>query len=48
MPSTRHRSRSQDTQERRGRLGQGQKIIVKNGKIAEYRVDLRVTFILID
>jgi hypothetical protein len=43
-----HRSRSQDTQERRGRVDQGQKIIVKNGKIAEYRVDLKVTFILID
>jgi hypothetical protein len=43
-----HRSRSQDTQERRGRPNQGQKIIVKNGKIAEYRVDLKVTFILID
>jgi flavin-binding protein dodecin len=26
----------------------GQKVIVKNGKIAEYRVDLKVTFILID
>jgi flavin-binding protein dodecin len=25
-----------------------QKVIVKNGKIAEYRVDLKVTFILID
>ena len=25
-----------------------QKIIVKNGKISEYRVDLKVTFILID
>jgi flavin-binding protein dodecin len=24
-----------------------QKVIVKNGKIAEYRVDLKVTFILI-
>jgi len=26
----------------------GQKVIVKNGKIAEYRVDLKVTFILIE
>jgi flavin-binding protein dodecin len=25
-----------------------QKVIVKNGKISEYRVDLKVTFILID
>jgi dodecin len=25
-----------------------QKVIVKNGKIADYRVDLKVTFILID
>jgi dodecin len=25
-----------------------QKVIVKDGKIAEYRVDLKVTFILID
>jgi dodecin len=25
-----------------------QKVIVNNGKIAEYRVDLKVTFILID
>jgi hypothetical protein len=25
-----------------------QKVIVTNGKIAEYRVDLKVTFILID
>jgi dodecin len=25
-----------------------QKVIVKKGKIAEYRVDLKVTFILID
>lgn len=25
-----------------------QKIIVKNGKISEYRVDLKVTFILLD
>jgi flavin-binding protein dodecin len=25
-----------------------QKVIVKEGKIAEYRVDLKVTFILID
>jgi flavin-binding protein dodecin len=25
-----------------------QKVIVKNGKITEYRVDLKVTFILID
>lgn len=25
-----------------------QKVIVKNGKIVEYRVDLKVTFILID
>jgi dodecin len=25
-----------------------QKVIVKNGKIAQYRVDLKVTFILID
>lgn len=25
-----------------------QKVIVKNGKIAEYRVDLKVTFILVD
>jgi flavin-binding protein dodecin len=25
-----------------------QKVIVKNGKIDEYRVDLKVTFILID
>jgi dodecin len=25
-----------------------QKVIVKNGKIAEYRVDLKVTFTLID
>jgi hypothetical protein len=25
-----------------------QKVIVKNGKIAKYRVDLKVTFILID
>jgi dodecin len=25
-----------------------QKIVVKNGKISEYRVDLKVTFILID
>jgi flavin-binding protein dodecin len=25
-----------------------QKVIVKNGMIAEYRVDLKVTFILID
>jgi len=25
-----------------------QKVIVRNGKIAEYRVDLKVTFILID
>jgi hypothetical protein len=25
-----------------------QKVIVKNGKIADYRVDLQVTFILID
>ena len=25
-----------------------QKVIVQNGKIAEYRVDLKVTFILID
>jgi flavin-binding protein dodecin len=25
-----------------------QKVIVKNGKIAEYRVDLKVTFILLD
>ena len=25
-----------------------QKIIVKNGKISEYRVDLKVTFILVD
>ena len=24
------------------------KVFVKNGKIAEYRVDLKVTFILID
>ena len=26
----------------------GQKVIVKNGKISEYRVNLKVTFILID
>jgi flavin-binding protein dodecin len=26
----------------------GQKVIVEKGKIAEYRVDLKVTFILID
>lgn len=25
-----------------------QKVVVKNGKIAEYRVDLKVTFILVD
>ena len=25
-----------------------QKVIVKNGKISEYRVDLKVTFILVD
>jgi len=25
-----------------------QKVVVKNGKISEYRVDLKVTFILID
>ena len=25
-----------------------QKVIVKNGKVVEYRVDLKVTFILID
>ena len=25
-----------------------QKVILKNGKISEYRVDLKVTFILID
>jgi dodecin len=25
-----------------------QKVIVKNGKISEYRVDLKVTFVLID
>ena len=25
-----------------------QKVIVKNGKISEYRVDLKITFILID
>jgi flavin-binding protein dodecin len=25
-----------------------QKVVVKNGKIAEYRVDLKITFILID
>jgi flavin-binding protein dodecin len=25
-----------------------QKVIIKNGKISEYRVDLKVTFILID
>ncbi len=25
-----------------------QKIVVKNGKIIEYRVDLKVTFILVD
>jgi len=25
-----------------------QKVIVKNGKISEYRIDLKVTFILID
>jgi dodecin len=25
-----------------------QKVIVKNGKVSEYRVDLKVTFILID
>jgi flavin-binding protein dodecin len=32
----------------RARGLKGQKVIVKNGKIAEYRVDLKVTFILID
>ena len=25
-----------------------QKVIIKNGKISEYRVDLKVTFILVD
>jgi flavin-binding protein dodecin len=25
-----------------------QKVVVKNGKISEYRVDLKVTFILVD
>jgi dodecin len=25
-----------------------QKVVVKNGKISEYRVDLKVTFILLD
>jgi len=25
-----------------------QKVIVKNGKISEYRVDLKVTFVLVD
>jgi hypothetical protein len=43
-----HRSRSQDTQERRGAWIKEQKVIMKNGKIAEYRVDLKVTFIPID
>lgn len=25
-----------------------QKVVIKNGKISEYRVDLKVTFILVD
>jgi flavin-binding protein dodecin len=25
-----------------------QKVVVKNGKISEYRVDLKVTFVLVD
>jgi len=31
-----------------GALVKQQKVVVKNGKISEYRVDLKVTFILIE
>jgi dodecin len=31
-----------------GAWAKPQKVVVKNGRIAEYRVDLKVTFILID
>jgi len=43
-----HLARFENPEERRRRLDQDQKIVVEDGKIAAYRVNMKVTFILTD